>query len=370
MSDNALLDMQSVSQRASSWRFDLLDPGNNVVEPNLAVERDTPPTLGVDVSRASKKTLQGVQFIPGVLEEIDVIKNRMSVTMLLHDGTEWPQGVFLFSDVSAIVVSSMDDTEIRVPVLNLVDQLLIVDQQLETAVAYGPGKRITDAITELLSELPIAFVVDASGAVISATQEAVAWPAGTSRLRVINELAAMIGYHELFFDNFGVAQLHLMPNPETATVDQIIDYPAGGRTYLGLTTRSTNLLALPNRFVVVNNGATQAAVSGVYDVPASAPHSAANRGYVRSQVELMQGLNTNTDAVTAARALARNWKYPYETVEFSGPPDPRHDHYDVVNYEGVRYLELAWSMSCRDGAAMRHSIRRTYEAEPGEVLAS
>lgn len=371
--DNTLLDMVAASSRAASWRFDLLDKGRQTIQTNLEVNRDAPPQLSVDTSRAMKRTLTGIQFTPGVLDNVNVIQDRVRLTMLLHDGTEWPQGIFLFSDVSVIVISSKQEmtglTRIQVPTLNLVDQCLIVDQQLDKAIAFGPGTRITDAITLLLAALPIEFVVEPSGAVISATQEAVAWPAGTSRLRVVNELATMIGYHELFFDNDGVGQLHPMPNPETTAEVNTIDYPNAGRVYLGSTTLSTNLLSLPNRFVVLNTGAGPVPIYGLYDVPASAPFSAANYGYIRTHVEDIQGVNSNADAVVAARALARSWRFPYETIEFSGPPDPRHDHYNTLNYEGARYLEMGWTMPCQDGAAMRHSARRTYEAELDEVFA-
>lgn len=361
---NVLLDMQAVSQRAASWQFDLLDQGRQVVRENLPIDRDQVPTISVDTSRAIKRTLTGLRFNPGLLETIDIIKNRLKVTMVLGDGTTWPQGIFMFSDVSAVVVSS----GLLVPALNCVDQLQIVDQALDYTVAYGPGKVITDALRELLTELPIEFSITPSGASISAAQEAVAWPAGTSRLRIINELATMIGYHELFFDNHGIAQLHPMPNPDSIDEGLMIDYPAGGRTYLGMTSLSTNLLDLPNRFIVVNTGASQVTVFGVYDVPASAAHSYENRGFRRTHVEQVQGIETNAEAVTAARALARSWRFPFETIEFSGPPDPRHDHYNVLNHEETRYFEMGWSMLCVDGSAMRHTARRTYEAEPGEVL--
>lgn len=368
-----LLDLVAVSQRAATWRFDLVDSNRQVIERNLAVSKSQVPTISVDVSRAMKRTLSGIQLTPGVLDDINIIKDRLAVTMVLHDGTEWPQGVFMFSDVSKVILSSfMVDGQLErleVPSLNMVDQCLIVDQQLDHAVAFGPGTVITTAITSLLMELPIEFEVDPAGAVISATQEAVAWPAGTSRLKAINDLAAMVGYHELFFDNTGKGQLHLMPNPNTAPDSAVVHYPVGGRTYIGRTTLSTNLLDLPNRFVVVNTGAGTTSVSGTYDIPASAPHSAANFGFYKAHVEGIQGVNTNTDARLAAQSMARSWQYAYETLEFAGPPDPRHDHYDVLDYEGDRYLELAWSMQCQDGSPMSHSARRTYEAVEGEVFA-
>lgn len=355
----SLLDMTAGPSRQSTWRFDLLDPTlqNKGV---LPVDRTNVPMMQVDVSRAIKRSLTSLVLPPGGIDDIDVIKDRVKVVMITaDDNMEYDQGVFLFSDVSRIVLSS--GVAIDVGSISMVDQLLIVDQQIDTAISFPPGKQITVAIAELLQVLPIQFTIDPSSAVISATQEAVAWPAGTSRLRIVNELGAMIGYHDLYFQNDGKGRMGLMPNPLTAPDSSVISYPVGGRTYRVSTTRSTNLLGLPNQFVVVNSGATNIPVYGKYNVPDSAPHSAANRGFVISHVEQLQGIDTNADAITAAEALAREWRFPFETVEMAGPPDPRHDHYSIVDFESVRFLELGWRLPLTEGSDMTHVLRRTYE---------
>lgn len=355
MSD--LLDLTSVTQRQATWRFTLLDVALKPLG-EVEVDRTSPPTLSVDTSRSVKRTCAGITLTPGTISDVDVISERVAVTMILEDGSEWPQGVFLFSDVSRFAFTA----GLEVGAVNLVDQLLIVDQQLDRSFVMRPGDSITDGIISLLVPLPVTVVIDPSSAVVSPAQEAISWPSGTSRLRVINELATQIGYHELFFDNDGIGQLHLVPNPETATDEDVLIYPVGRRTYFGSVTRSTDLLELPNRFVVVNNGATDTPVFGLYDIPDTAPHSAVNRGFVISHVEQLQGINTNADAQRAALSLARSWRWAYETVEFAGPPDPRHDTYDVVEFEDVRYLELGWSLPLVEGSEMRHTLRRTYEA--------
>jgi len=351
-----LLELVNVTRRQATWRFLLLDPGLKPLG-ELEVDRTSPPSLSVDTSRAVKRTCSGVTLTPGEIADIDVIGERVSITMVLEDGSEWPQGVFLFSDVSKFVFTQ----GVEIGALNLVDQLLIVDQQLDQSFVMRPGDSITDGIIDLLVPLPVTVVIDPSGAVVSPAQEAISWPAGTSRLRVINELATQIGYHELFFDNDGVGQLHLMPNPDSTPDADVLSYPVGRRTFFGTVTRSTNLLELPNRFVVVNNGATDVPIFGLYDVPDSAPHSATNRGFVISHVEQLQGINTNEDAERAAVSLARSWRWAFETVEFAGPPDPRHDTYTTVDFDGTRYLELGWSLTLREGTEMRHQLRRTYE---------
>lgn len=358
---NALLDL-SASSRGASWRFDIYDNDESMGSLSL-VDRDAPPTLSVDTSRAVKRSLTNVNLAPNEIDEIDVVRWSVKLVMMLSDGTEWPQGVFRWADVSRPIFSNMGGVTFSGGACNLVDQLMIVDQSLDHSVSYPPGANITDAIADLLAELPIQFEVLASSAVVNPSTEAISWTIGTSRLKIINELALMIGYHELYFDNDGVAKLGPMPDPFSTAFGDVLQYPEGQRTFFGTCTRSTNLLDLPNRFIVVNNGATSVPVYGQCDVPPEAPHSFENRGFFVTHVEQMQGLTSSADADFAARALCRQWRFPYETVEFSGPPDPRHDHYNIVNFEGDLFLELSHSMRLRDGENHSHVLRRTYDTD-------
>jgi hypothetical protein len=355
----ALLDMQEVVQRQATWQFEIVDQ-NLQGQGTLELDRDKPPTMTVDVSRAVKRSLTNVTLVPGEVDNVDVIQDRLRVTMITDDGMVWPQGVFMFTDVSRLRLTA--GLPLDIGALALVDQGLIVDQQLTYAVTAGPGTLITEVIAGLLSELPIAYNLTPSGAVINPTAEALAWPAGTSRLRVVNELALMVGYHQLYFDNDGIAQLHPMPNPPATPDDQVLRYPPGTRTFRGSQLTSTNILQLPNRFVVVSSGVTNIPIYGVYEVPADAPHSTANRGFEIAQVEQAQGIATVADAEVAAAALARDWRFPFETLEFQGPPDPRHDHYNTVEFESILYLEKRWVMSCVEGSGMSHTLHRVYEA--------
>lgn len=359
MSDpTPLFDLVSVAQRASTWRFELLDNDLQVLE-ELTVDRDNPPALRVDTDRSNKRSLDSLRLPPGVVDLVDPIGHRLQVHMVLEDGTTWPQGIFLFSDLSRLVMTRGLD----IGSLSLVDQTLIVDQQASWSTAMRPGDAITDGIRRQLDMFPIRYEIVDSGAIVTPEQETLNWAAGTSRLKIVNDLCKMIGYHELYFDNFGVGQVGPMPNPATTAPEGTLFYPEGGRTYLGTTVKSNTILELPNRFTVVNSGANQQSVWGVYDVPASAPHSAAKRGFIITHVEQMQGIETNQQAYDAARALAREGRFAYETIEFSSPPDARHDTYNVIGFEDEtdRSLEISWRYSLQDGSDMRHIIRRVYE---------
>jgi hypothetical protein len=249
--------------------------------------------------------------------------------------------------------------------VNMTDQMLIVDQKTDQTTAFGTGTAVTGAMTSVLAGLPVTVDIETSFSFLS---EPISWPADTSRAKIINDLAALVAYHELYFDNLGLGQLHPMPNPEETDLSVVRSYPIGRRTLMDSLTRSTDQILLPNRFVVVSSGTTEAAFVGVYDIPDEAPHSIANRGYPVAHVENLQGIGSQAEARNAAQALARGWRFAYETIEFSSPPDPRHDTYDTLDFEGVRFLEQSWSMPLREGAPMRHTARRTYEHTPVEAL--
>lgn len=359
---NPLLDLDA-SSRGATWRFDIYDNDEAMGTLTLA-DRGSPPTLTVDTSRTIKRSLSNVNLAPNEINDINVVSWSVKLVMVLSDGTEWPQGVFRWADVSRPILSDTGDVVYTGGVCSLVDQLMIVDQQMGHSVSLVPGTNIADAIADLLAELPITFSVQASSAVVNPSTEAISWTIGTSRLKIVNDLAKMIGYHELYFDNTGMGRLASMPNPLSTSFEDVLQYPVGKRTFIGTCTRSTNLLDIPNRFIVVNNGATTAPVYGQCDIPPDAPHSFENRGFFVTHVEQIQGISTNADAQFAAEALCRQWRFPFETVEFAGPPDPRHDHYNTVNFEGDIFLELSHSMTLRDGTDHKHVLRRTYDIPP------
>lgn len=361
MTDTSALDLFDRSQRQATWRFTLTNQEGEALG-ELPVDRDSPPTIAVDTGRAAKRTLQRVNLPPGVIHGVDVLRDRLRVDMLFPDGTIWPQGLYLFTAstheaLGAPLVTAHDQ---HVAHLDLVDQTLVVDQLTDRSYTARPLTVLTTFLGTVLAGLPVTVNVAASGDRVG--PEAITWPAGTNRLRIVNEVAAMLGYHELYFDNAGVGQLGLMPDPLVTDPADVLNYSTTPRVFRPSFTFSDDLLDLPNRFVVIGSGASQTPAVGRYNLPASVPHSAANRGFVVTYSEQLQGIESTLQAFFAAVALSRQYRFAHETVDFTSPPDPRHDHYDTLELEGVRYLEVAWSMTLREGAPMRHTARRTYEA--------
>lgn len=348
----------------STFRFELVN-SSGLHLGDITVARDQPPTMSVDTSRSLKRTLRGMKLPPGELLNIDLIKDRVDVSQIFPDESSSDLGRFMFtSPTEEAFTAPIFDTadllsggEAHWVTIDLVDQCMIIDQETTSAVTVRPGTNVTDFLTTFLASYPVNVVVDPSLAVVGS--EALTWPPATSGLRIVNELAAMLGYTELYFDNDHVGRLRPFPDPTAVAPFTVLDLT--GRIIRPTVTRGNNLLDLPNRFIVVGSGATNQPVVGVYDIPDSAPHSALNRGFVVAHSEQLQGIDTAAQATTAAQAFARQNRFAYETVSLTTPIDARFDHYDVVSIETIRFLETSWEMTLAEGGGMRHSMRRTYE---------
>ena len=191
--------------------------------------------------------------------------------------------------------------------------------------------------------------------------DTVSWPAGTRRGYVVEQLALDGDWFPPWFDHNNVMRWIRTFDPATAV--PTFDFDTGNKVFRAKVTTSDNLIDAPNRFVVISNGissigANSSPVVGVYDIPSSAPHSAANRGFVFAKTESRQLFNLDQ-----AKAVAKNLGQQqtlFETLNINTAPDPRHDSYDVIRWQGVNWLEIEWSLPLIEGAEMTHVARRAY----------
>lgn len=346
-----LLDLApSIGQRSSTFRYDLLDATGATIG-SVTPESSQVPTITNDSTRAIKRDLRGFVLSPTDEAAVNPVSDRIAPSMVLQNGDVLPWGRFVFVDGSRAPQTA--GTWFRGAML---DQGFILDQALPTSIGYGEGASIRAALLALFADVGLAdaFVDTFSNTVA----KPIAWPAGTSRLVVMNELAAMAGCYSVFFDNTGQARVELVPDLAVVPADRT--YPLGGNIYNGSVLITDNILTSPNRYVVIDSSATDAPIVGVYDVPASAPHSFANRGFYVARVITEQGLGTQAAAEARGAAAAAQDAADFTWVSFSSAPDPRHDTFDVVELLGVRYREQRWSCPLQEGAVMAHDLRGIY----------
>lgn len=307
--------------------------------------RDTVPVLAHDTSRTIKRQLTIALGVRDT-ELINPVTDRISVAMLIH-GVEYPLGRYTFTDHNELQFQ-----ERELGNMTLFDEMFIVDQQLETTFASQGGTVNAELLRLIKNTAPLNNVE------FSPYFATGSWNAGTTRGQVINALAVQGDYFTPWLANDSRFKMIRTVDPGTAV--PALNWDAGNTVFLGNVAKTNDLLTAPNRFVVISNSgdANDASIFGTYDVPSSAPHSIANRGFVIPSVQDLQA-KTSDQATAMARQLGLTQTI-FERREIATAPDPRHDSYDVIHWDGDNWLEIAWSMALIEGGLMSHTLRKAY----------
>lgn len=343
--EDPLLDLDPwVGQRQASFRFELT---NGVTGEKLG---DITPLrtaqLTHDTSRTIKRQLDldlGVRDMAAV----NTLTDRVSPFMVFPTGAEYPLGRYMFTDASREFTTAG-----RMGNLVLNDEMFLVDQQIEAGI-LGTGKGIPSLISEVLGDLPITYLVDPSPYTSSEN-----WGIGSNRGQILESLSITGDYFSPWFDNSSVLRFIRTFNP----ADEIPDFnwDVGNKVIRSGILESDDLLTAPNRFIVISNTAFDPSIEVVAsaDIPNTAPNSVTNRGFVIANVQDLQ-LSDNSQAAAVVNGIAQRMT-TFERVGISTAPDPRHDSYNIINWQGEHWLELAWSMPLMEGRAMTHLLRKAY----------
>lgn len=341
-----LLDLDPwVGQRQATYRFHLLDGVTGENKGDITPLRSA--KLTHDTSRTIKRQLT---MDLGVFDTslINTIRDRVLVFMTFPNGSEYPLGRYMFTDSSRQVFTSGRLSNV---VLN--DEMFLVDQQI-TAGINGGGKSVSAIILAIMSTLPVSVLLEASNYL---SQES--YNIGTGRGQILEALALVGDYFSPWLDNNGVMRFIRSFDPATKVPD--FDFDSSNKVMREPITETDDLLTAPNIFIVVSNAADDPTVQafGTAKVPPSAPHSEVNRGFQIPQVKDLQ-----TSDLAQAQAVAvnlANRQTIFERVSLNTAPDPRHDSYNVIQWQGELWLELAWSMALVEGGVMGHLLRKAYK---------
>ncbi len=342
-----LLDLEAwVGQRSATFRFVLTD---GVTGEQLG---DLNPIRGASLSHDTSRTIKRqLSLSLGVSDTaaVNPITDRVAVYMVFASGSQYPLGRYMFTDTSKQLFTSG-----RLGNFALNDEMFLVDQQITTGV-NGVGTNVMIVVQRVLDGLPISFTMEACP-----FSSAESWGPGIGRGQVIESLSVSGDYFSPWFGNDGL--MHFIRTFDPATKVPDFDFDENHLVLRDGIVETSNLLTAPNRFVVVSNTATDpaSAVTASADVPSTAPHSVANRGFVLASVLDLQLSNTAQAAAVAQGLAQRNTIF--ETTTLTTPPDPRHDSYNVIRWQEDLWLELGWSMQLVEGGTMTHLLRKSYGA--------
>lgn len=346
---NALLDLEpGIGQRGEAVRVDLLTRSGVKLR-----------SLPLDVSRASirydttgniKRSLSGCRISSAEWEQINPFSDVVAPYWLLSDGSRWPLGRFRFT-------GGTDDGQM-VDLPPLFDSGIVLDALTDRPFGLIHGASVTDAIKQIL--IGLGFYdhrVQGSSAVIGDDQP-IAWPAGEQNWStILDYLCDLAGFPGVWFDRHGIPQAG--PWPPLSLGASTIRYSTAGGRVQPRWVRDPNLLDAPNAHVVISTGATTEPIYAVSYVDASLPFSRESRGYTVPEVHRIQGIADTAQAEQIARSKAEVSATAYETVEFDGPPDPRHDLFEVIALDGIAYREISGSLQLQPGGNHSHRLART-----------
>lgn len=349
-----ILNLDGVRRRSDQFRFDLLDQTGAVIGA-LHPDRERPPVVSNDTTRTVPRSLSSFHLPADETRDINPVTDRVQAWMRLQNGVEFSLGVFLWGDASQPVRGWGEEHS-----SSLVDRTMILNQPFTGSHGWPAGARTDLIILFLVFQAGFTLEDIGGSGDVATLSEPVAWPPGTTYTRALTDVGEQIGIAAPWADRHGLLHFEEPPDPTAGDVTaQIPPYGPGTRIIVDSIVRSDDLLAAPNYFFVYDTG-IKTSRTGSYSLPASAPHSEANRGFRVAMVEGMQGLASTAQADKAARALSRTKGLAFDWINWSSTADPRHDTWDLVQVEGDTFLETGWSLTCRSGAPMRHTARRAY----------
>lgn len=387
---NDVFDLTIRGLRSATFAFTAVNRVTGVILGSITPIRNTVPSLTHDTSRSVKRALTLTLNVADTAL-LDPISSAVRVTMVMADGQTFRLGRYI-----PVSISEIPTTAGTLSSVALVDEMFIIAQPISASFAatvaqigsftidgvargsiYQAIQRFLDRYNVFnvrrdwgaISSSSVAGGIVTSGGVRSIERNVEftnytstgSWRAGVDGTTVLNDLALNGDYFTPWMSNDETFRMLRTYDPVHSVPS--LDLDAQKNVFRDSVTRSNDLLNAPNRIIVTSNAAqgdsTEAPVVGMFDLPSSAPHSIANRGFIIAEMVTMQ-VSTRSQADAIARNIALN-KRITERVELTTPPDPRHDSYNVVRWDDELWLEVAWSMALVEGGGMRHTLQRIYQ---------
>lgn len=304
--------------RVTAYRWEVLEHSNGIDQLVGILDGVSDGTLSWTQNAAVKGSgkaqvidLEAAE--PGRLRigQLKLESVRLRPVCVIAGLPENPLGVFLVSNAT----EEWEDTG-RVWNLELLDRCTVPSQDVvDQSYAVPAGALILQTVKAILASCNEFIAVNESSTL--ATSGGMVWEAGTSKLKIINDLLDAAGYNSLWMDGTG----NLMATPRVLPADRSIQYEMLGvprelrdgqqSIYEPRWTRDRDSFDVPNKVIAVEaaGGEDTAALVGQWtnEDPAS-PYSYVARGrwipHVLDSVEVPEGDDASKIAFLQARARA------------------------------------------------------------------
>ena len=303
--------------RSESWRVDLLNQ-EDVVVANLLGVTGGAFTFNVNA------TIRGGGSIDYQGEQVDWNVHRVQPWYRTEapgsDPVEWPLGVFLVA-----TPSSEYSDQGRAVTLELYDKTLILDQdQLPSTYQVEKGTNIITAVRTVLADAgQTRTAIESSDQTLA---NSMVWPAGTSRLRIINDLLEAANYFSIWTDGKGVFRTGPYLSPSDRGISWAFQDDEES-IYDAEFTHDFDTFNVPNRVVVIGqgDGEEEAPVAVVEDT-SGGPFSFQTRGRWITRTEEGQEASDQATLEGIARRFLQEGQQVGSTFQIKHAPIPLELH--------------------------------------------
>lgn len=222
---------------------------------------------------------------------------------------ENPLGVFLVS-----AATEQWEATGRVWGMELLDRCTVPSQDaVDSSYAVAAGTLVLNQVKTILTSSNEYLAVDASNTIT--TQSNMVWQAGTSKLKIINDLLDVANYNALWVDGYG----NFQTTPRVLPADRPINYELLGfpkelidgetSIYKPDWTRDRDSFDVPNKVIAIQSagGSDASALIGTWtNTDPASPYSTVTRGrtipYVLDSVDCPAGTDPQVIAFLQSRA--------------------------------------------------------------------
>jgi len=304
-------------------------------------------TLNLDARVQTGCTLNMI----GASALIDWMSARLRPWVQVN-GMRWNLGIFLASspdDVHDVDAVRQDVT--------LLDKTSILDaDELDTPLSLPVGEQVVPWVQQI--------ILDSSGESLTAIvpsdktlSAALTWPAGTSKLDVVNQLLDSIAYNALWCDREGQWRSEPWIDPADQ-VPSIVFAEGAAAIHSARIVVSQNNTGVPNKVICIVQGddSNPGLIAVATNTDPTSPYSYARRGgrWIPKTYDNLEA----SDQATLERIAARNLKLN------STPPWYASVQHAVVPLDGRQVLQLTSGDIDRQVTVNEYEITMT----PGELM--
>jgi hypothetical protein len=341
--------------RKIRFRYDLLDS-------NEVKKKELSNVLGGEVNFAAlndiKRTARFSLMDDG---SINFLSDRIQPFVELRMSGGWvsfPLGVFLLSSPAR-----KDSPGGVMREVEAYDGLVILrDDKLDDVYTVAAGTNYKTAMSAVLSGAGITKIIIED--TTKTLPRDVAFPVGTDKLSIVNELAGQINFTPIRVDVNGYFITNTYVAPSERAAEYTYQDDQLSVIYNGMT-EDMDLFGIANKWIVVRTNAEQAPLKSTYtNDNGGSMTSTVNRGRVIADYREVQDIADQTALDAYTQRIAFEASQVYGRVEFETAIMPMHDYYDILNviYSPLgingNYTELNWSIPLEKGGKMKHSVRK------------